>query len=58
MKSIQFFFLSVLVPVFGLAQETSSTLDARINENFKNATSWFTDVMFAEIPIIGEVGIP
>ena len=58
MKSVQLVFLSMLLPIFAVAQESSQSLDARINENFKNATSWFTDAIFAEIPITSEVGIP
>ncbi|MEM6687262.1 MAG: alanine:cation symporter family protein, partial [Bacteroidota bacterium] len=58
MKLIQVSFLSILLPFVSRAQQTPSTLDERINENFKNATSWFTDAIFAEIPITDTVGIP
>ncbi|MEM6720393.1 MAG: alanine/glycine:cation symporter family protein [Bacteroidota bacterium] len=58
MKSTRILFLSLLLPIIGIAQETSPSLDERINENFRNATSWFTDAIFAEIPITDEVGIP
>ncbi|WP_298515612.1 sodium:alanine symporter family protein [uncultured Kordia sp.] len=58
MKSVHVLFLSMLLPLVTLAQDTPTSLDERINENFKNATSWFTDAIFAEIPITGEVGIP
>lgn len=57
MKSARLSYLVFLLPFFTYAQQSSS-LDARINENFKNATSWFTDAIFAEIPITNEVGIP
>ena len=57
MKSVQLLFLSLLLPIFAIAQEAPQSLDARINENFKNATSWFTDAIFAEIPITNDVGI-
>jgi len=58
MKSVQLGYLSFLLPFLANAQNESSSLDARINENFKNATSWFTDAIFAEIPITDEIGIP
>ena len=35
-----------------------STLDEQINTYFENATSWFTDAIFAEIPLTENVGIP
>lgn len=40
-----------------LLQQTQS-FDDRINEQFSAATSWFTDAVFAEIPITDTVGIP
>jgi len=40
-----------------LLQQTQ-TFDDRINEQFGNATSWFTDAIFAEIPITDSVGVP
>ena len=40
-----------------ILQETNS-FDQRVNEQFENATSWFTDAIFAEIPITANVGIP
>ncbi|SDS63172.1 alanine/glycine:cation symporter family protein [Gramella sp. MAR_2010_147] len=36
----------------------SQNLDEMINEKFKNATSWFIDGIFAEIPLTQNVGIP
>lgn len=39
-----------------LIQEPS--LDQRINDNFKSATSWFVDAIMWEIPITENVGIP
>ena len=39
-----------------LIQEAS--LDQRINDNFKSATSWFVDAVMWEIPITETVGIP
>jgi len=57
MKSVRLFYLSFSLPFFTYAQQSLS-LDARINENFRNATSWFTEAIFAEIPITDEVGIP
>lgn len=35
-----------------------TTLDEHINEQFSNATSWFTDAIFYEIPITETTGIP
>ncbi len=40
-----------------LLQQTQS-FDERVNEQFSAATSWFTDAVFAEIPITDTVGIP
>ena len=40
-----------------ILQEINS-FDERVNEQFENATSWFTDAIFAEIPITANVGIP
>ena len=40
-----------------LFQETLS-IDQIINEQFSAATSWFTDAIFAEIPIAENLGIP
>ncbi|WP_452598064.1 alanine/glycine:cation symporter family protein [Pontimicrobium sp. MEBiC01747] len=40
-----------------LLQQTQS-FDDRVNEQFSTATSWFTDAVFAEIPITDTVGIP
>ncbi len=34
------------------------TLDQLINTRFDNATSWFVDAIFAEIPLTDSVGIP
>lgn len=34
------------------------TLDDRINEKFENATGWFVEAIFAQIPITSEVGVP
>ncbi len=58
MKSVRLGYLSFLLPFLANAQDELPSLDARINENFRNATSWFTDAIFAEIPITDEVGIP
>jgi AGCS family alanine or glycine:cation symporter len=58
MKSVRLCYLSFLLPFLANAQDELPSLDERINENFRNATSWFTDAIFAEIPITNEVGIP
>ncbi|OAB75805.1 alanine/glycine:cation symporter family protein [Cochleicola gelatinilyticus] len=39
-------------------QTAPLTLDERINNQFSEATSWFIDAIFAEIPITETVGIP
>ncbi|MDT0556791.1 alanine/glycine:cation symporter family protein [Patiriisocius hiemis] len=36
----------------------NQSLDERINQHFSNATSWFVDAVFAQIPITNDVGIP
>ncbi|MEX0290821.1 MAG: alanine/glycine:cation symporter family protein [Flavobacteriaceae bacterium] len=45
----------ILLPLVSYGQEG---WDQRINDGFANATSWFVDAIFAEIPITAEVGIP
>jgi len=37
---------------------TPQNLDDTINEQFKSATGWFIDGVFAEIPLTANVGIP
>lgn len=39
-------------------QIATTTLDQQINEKFSNATRWFIDGIFAEIPITETTGIP
>jgi len=39
-------------------QAASGSLDQQINTHFDNATLWFREAIFAEIPITSEVGIP
>ncbi|CAL67617.1 alanine/glycine:cation symporter family protein [Christiangramia forsetii] len=41
-----------------LLLNTPQNLDETINEQFKNATGWFIDGIFAEIPLTPNVGIP
>ena len=41
-----------------LFQIATQSLDERINEHFSNASGWFIDGIFAEIPITSEVGVP
>jgi len=41
---------------FGLSAQNS--LDDRINEKFENATGWFVEAIFAQIPITNDVGVP
>ena len=53
--SLLMFFLS---PIFLWSQSKSSSVDKNINEIFENATGFFPALMFAEIPITDEVGIP
>ncbi len=50
---------SFFVFMYTNAQETySESIDQHINDGFKNATDWFVDAIFAEIPITSQVGIP
>lgn len=39
-------------------QSSSQSLDQQINEQFSDATRWFIDGVFAEIPITETIGIP
>ncbi|MBQ4803708.1 alanine:cation symporter family protein [Aquimarina sp. MMG015] len=59
MKKITAMCISFFAYVYTNAQEKlESTIDQNINEGFKNATDWFVDGIFAEIPITSQVGIP
>jgi AGCS family alanine or glycine:cation symporter len=58
MKSARLFYGSFFLPFIVFGQQASESLDAKINEHFSNATSWFTNAVFAEIPITNDVGIP
>ncbi len=44
--------------MFLFLQTINQSLDERINEQFSKATSWFTDGIFAEIPISETSSIP
>ncbi|NER15433.1 amino acid carrier protein [Leptobacterium flavescens] len=57
MKKLACLSVCLLFSFTSYAQETN-TLDDRINENFRAATQWFVDGIFAEIPITNSVGIP
>lgn len=39
-------------------QQQTPSFDERINEQFSAATSWFTDAIFAEVPITETIGVP
>jgi len=41
-----------------LIQGVNTSIDDIINERFENATGWFYDAIFAQIPITEDVGIP
>ncbi len=41
-----------------LFQIATQSFDEKINEYFSNASRWFIDGIFAEIPVTGEVGVP
>ncbi|MBR9914282.1 MAG: alanine:cation symporter family protein [Algicola sp.] len=41
-----------------LSEIQNQSLDEQINTQFSNATQWFVDAIFAEIPITNDVGIP
>jgi len=44
--------------MYMLLLNASQNLDETINNYFKNATTWFIDGVFAEIPLTQNVGIP
>ncbi|MFC5046498.1 alanine/glycine:cation symporter family protein [Aquimarina hainanensis] len=57
------FFTAVVALFFGGSEGYAKayqepTIDEQINESFQEATSWFSDAIFAEIPITSQVGIP
>ncbi|AXT53230.1 alanine:cation symporter family protein [Aquimarina sp. BL5] len=59
MKKIMTMCVSLFAYTYATAQEVrTESLDERINDGFKNATDWFVDAIFAEIPITSQVGIP
>lgn len=58
MKKLLFTIGALISSTFLFAQETSQSLDQRIDQSFGNATSWFTDAILAEIPITDNIGIP
>lgn len=50
--------LFILLFLFSNLLSAQRTIDDRINEKFESVTSWFVDVIFAQIPITSEVGVP
>ena len=59
MKKFLLSLCTILAPVFLFAQQTQQEgIDQVINEKFGNATGWFVEMIFAQIPITDEVGIP
>ena len=52
--AICLFFFPLLIN----AQESTQSLDQRIDQSFHNATSWFTDAILYQIPITENIGIP
>lgn len=55
MKRNFLFFLTFISTSILNAQ---SSLDEIINEKFENATGWFVDAIFAQIPITDTIGVP
>ncbi|MFS4493868.1 alanine/glycine:cation symporter family protein [Maribacter sp. 2308TA10-17] len=55
MARVVLFLVMFLISNFVNSQ---SSLDDQINEKFENATGWFVDAIFAQIPLTEEVGIP
>lgn len=55
MVRVVLFFILFLTSYIVNAQDS---LDDQINEKFENATGWFSDAIFAQIPITSEVGVP
>jgi AGCS family alanine or glycine:cation symporter len=59
MKKFLLSLFTILAPVFLFAQEAQQKgVDEVINEKFGNATGWFVELIFAQIPVTDEVGIP
>ena len=59
MKKFLLSLFTILAPVFLFAQQAQQEgIDQVINEKFGNATGWFVELIFAQIPITDEVGIP
>ena len=59
MKKFLLSLFTILAPVFLFAQEAQQkSIDEVINEKFGNATGWFVELIFAQIPVTDEVGIP
>ena len=59
MKKFLLSLFTILAPVFLFAQEAQQKgIDEVINEKFGNATGWFVELIFAQIPVTDEVGIP
>ncbi len=52
--SVKTFSLLLLFPSLVVSQGT----DELINQKFENATGWFVEAIFAEVPITDSVGIP
>ncbi len=58
MKTILTSVLVFFFPFLVQAQQRTIGLDEKINQFFSDATGWFPAVMFAQIPITENVGIP
>ncbi|MHA7058259.1 alanine/glycine:cation symporter family protein [Aquimarina sp. M1] len=59
MKKIIAICVSFFAYISTTAQEIDSgSIDQKINNGFKNATDWFVDAIFAEIPITSQIGVP
>ncbi|UOB16861.1 alanine/glycine:cation symporter family protein [Abyssalbus ytuae] len=59
MKKYLLSLLFIITPLLSIAQETTDQgIDEIINERFGNATGWFVNAIFYQIPITKDVGIP
>ncbi|SEE32920.1 alanine or glycine:cation symporter, AGCS family [Tenacibaculum sp. MAR_2010_89] len=58
MKRLITFITLFISPLITVAQNTTQSLDQKINQSFHNATSWFTDTILYQIPITENIAIP
>lgn len=51
-------FITLVIILTSIGSFAQQTLDQRINQSFRNTTSWFTDAILWQIPITETIGIP